>query len=431
MFARNHLIDFARALSVVVVVTFHCLLYQIVVVDGRPQVVPWAPQPHAAWWTASWFVMIIPLFFLAGGFAHALVIDRMRTEGRGYPYYLAARARRLVGPLLLFTAFATVLSTAGAWLYAADVSIGLSVQFAQLLWFVAIYLVIVGVAPMMVTLHDRFGIWPLLALTAGAAVVDAWSFATGDPQLRYWNLLTVWPMCHQLGIAYHRGWFRRGPLWVPVVVLTAAAAAIPVLVFGLGYPASSIGLGDIPIANVLPPTLAMIVLAGGQVAVLGLFERAGVARGLPPRVQRGLGAANALAVTTYLWHIPCITVAGILLLGLSRLAPGLTSLLVSQLAVVVVTWLLILAVIPLIGRLEYALIPALARTPGRQAVGAYLLLTAGTGLIWMHGIVLHPEDPWSVVGLLLLTAGMIWLTRAIKAPAHHVGPLAGDPASDR
>ena len=417
MSPRNHLIDLSRALSVVVVVTFHCLLYQIVVVDGRPQVVPWAPQPHAAWWTASWFVMIIPLFFIAGGFAHALVIDRMRAEGRSYPHYLAARARRLVGPLLLFAGFATVLSTAGAWLYSAPDSVALSVQFAQLLWFVAIYLVIVGAAPLMVTLHDRVAWLPLLALTVLAAAVDAWSFAAGDPQLRYWNLLTVWPMCHQLGIAYHRGWFRRGPVWIPVAVIAVAAGLIPVLIFGLGYPASSIGLGDIPVANVLPPTLAMIVLACGQTAALGLLERAGVARTLPPRVERGLGVANALAVTTYLWHIPCITIAGGLLFGLSRLASGLTDALLSQLAVVVVTWSLIVAVVPLIGRLEYALIPPLARAPGQGAIGAYLLLTAGTALIWRHGTVLHPSEPWSLVGLVLLGAGMAWLARAIKAPA--------------
>ncbi|MFT3969936.1 MAG: acyltransferase [Micropruina sp.] len=416
MSQRNHVIDLSRALSVVVVVTFHCLLYQIVVVDDLPTVLPWAPQPHAAWWTASWFVMIIPLFFIAGGFAHALVIDRMRAEGRGYPYYLAARARRLVGPLVLFTGFATVLSTAGAWLYSADISIGLSVQFAQLLWFVAIYLVIVGVAPLMVTLHDRSGIWPLAVLTVLAASVDAWSFSTGDPGLRYWNLLTVWPMCHQLGIAYHRGWFRRGPVWVPLAVVAAAAVAIPVLVFGFGYPASSIGLGDIPIANVLPPTVAMIVLACGQTATLGLLERAGVARTLPTRVERGLGVANALAVTTYLWHIPCITIAGGLLFGLSRLAPGLTPVLLSQAGVVLVTWLLIVALVPLIGRLEYRLIPPLARTPGREAVGAYLLLTAGTALVWLRGTVMHPSDPWSLAGLLLLGGGMTWLAHAMRAP---------------
>ena len=417
MSPRNHLIDLSRALSVVVVVTFHCLLYQIVVVDGRPQVVPWAPRPHAAWWTASWFVMIIPLFFIAGGFAHALVIDRMRAEARGYPYYLAARARRLVGPLLLFAGFATVLSTAGAWLYSAPDSVALSVQFAQLLWFVAIYLVIVGIAPLTVTLHDRYGWWPLLVLTGLAAAVDAWSFAAGDPQLRYWNLLTVWPMCHQLGIAYHRGWFRRGPVWVPLAVVVAAAGLIPALVFGLGYPASSIGLGDIPVANVLPPTLAMIVLAFGQTALLGLLERAGVARTLPLRVERGLGVANALAVTTYLWHIPCIAIAGGMLFGLSRLMPGLAGALLSQPAVVVVTWALIVALIPLLGRLEYALIPPLAQSPGRGAIGAYLLLTAGTALVWRHGTVVHPSAPWSLAGLLLLGAGMAWLARETRAPA--------------
>lgn len=420
MTARNHLIDLARALSVFVVVTFHCLLYQIVVVDGQPRVVPWAPQPHAAWWTASWFIMIIPLFFIAGGFAHALVIDRMRTQGRSYSYYLASRARRLVGPLLLFAGVATVLSTAGAWLFSASEAVALSVQFAQLLWFVAIYLVIVGVAPWMLALHDRYGVWPMVALTLAAAAVDAWSFAAGDPQLRFWNLLTVWPLCHQLGIAYHRGWFRRGPVWMPVVVLAVAVALIPMLVFGLGYPASSIGLGDIPVANVLPPTVAMIVLAFGQTALLGLLERAGVARTLPPRVERGLGIGNALAVTTYLWHIPCIVVAGGVLFGVSRLLPGWTDALTSQFAVAVVTWAAIVAIVPLIGRLEYALIPPLAEAPGRGAIGAYLLLTAGTGLVWMNGTVLHPSRPWSLVGLALLGAGMAWLARTARTAS--VGP---------
>lgn len=234
MTQRNHLIDLARALSVFVVVTFHCLLYRIVVVDGAPAMVPWAPLPHAAWWTASWFIMIIPLFFIAGGFAHALVVDRMRAQGRGYTYYLTSRARRLVGPLLVFAGFFTLLGTAAAWLWDAGASVALSVQFAQLLWFIATYLVIVGVAPLMVTLHDRFGVLPMLALTVLAVAVDAWAMASGTNDLRYLNLVTVWPLCHQLGIAYHRGWFRRGRAWVPWLALVLSAATIPVLIAGFG-----------------------------------------------------------------------------------------------------------------------------------------------------------------------------------------------------
>ena len=113
MSPRNHLIDLSRALSVVVVVTFHCLLYQIVVVDGRPQVVPWAPQPHAAWWTASWFVMIIPLFFIAGGFAHALVIDRMLPGLDGLSLVRALRAAGNTAPVLMLTAIGGIADRVG------------------------------------------------------------------------------------------------------------------------------------------------------------------------------------------------------------------------------------------------------------------------------------------------------------------------------
>lgn len=422
MTQRNHLIDLARALSVFVVVTFHCLLYRIVVVDGAPAMVPWAPRPHAAWWAASWFIMIIPLFFIAGGFAHALVVDRMRAQGRGYTYYLTSRARRLVGPLLVFAGFFTLLGTAAAWLWDAGATVALSVQFAQLLWFIATYLVIVGVAPLMVTLHDRFGVLPMLALTVLAVAVDAWAMASGTNDLRYLNLVTVWPLCHQLGIAYHRGWFRRGRAWVPWLALVLSAATIPVLIAGFGYPGSSIGLGDIPVANVLPPTAAMIVLGFGQTALLGLLERAGVAATLPPRVERGLGVANALAVTTYLWHIPCIVIAAVALYAVTVAAPALTSVLLSQVAVAALTWAIIVAVVPLIGRAEYALVPRLGETPGRGAIGAYLLLTAGTALIWLNGMVLHPLRPWSAVGLVLLGVGMGWLRRAASAPAAASGP---------
>ncbi|MFT3861309.1 acyltransferase family protein [Micropruina sp.] len=416
MTQRNHLIDLARALSVLVVVTFHCLLYQVVVVDGRPQVVPWAPQPHAAWWTASWLVMIIPLFFIAGGFAHALVVDKQRAQGRGYTYYLASRAHRLVGPLLIFVGFCTALTTAAAWLGPTGPAVALSVQFAQLLWFIAVYLVIVGVAPFMVTLHDRTPWLPVVVLGVLAIAVDVWSFAAGDFQVRYANLLTVWPLCHQFGIAYHRGWFRTGAAWVPSLVIGLAATTIAVLIFGFGYPGSSIGLGDIPIANVLPPTVAMAVLGAAQVSVLGLLQRAGVAATLSRRNERALALANALAVTTYLWHIPCIVIAGGLLVGLSLLVPPAVGVLLAQPTMVIVTYAVIALVVPRIGRLEYALIPRLGETPARGVLPAYLLLMLGTALVWHYGTVLHPAQPASAAGLALLAGGMAWLARAASAP---------------
>ena len=89
----------------------------------------------------------------------------------------------------------------------------------------------------------------------------------------------------------------------------------------------------------------------------------------------------------------------------------------SQPAVVLLTWAVIVLVVPWIGRVEYALIPRLGDTPGRGVLPAYVLLVAGTGLVWRFGTVLHPAEPASALGLLLLGAGMTWLARAAGAPA--------------
>jgi fucose 4-O-acetylase-like acetyltransferase len=186
---RHHLIDIARVVSVLVVVIFHCLLYQIEVEDGQPRVVAWGPG--VGWWIASWFFMIMPVFFVAGGFAHALVVDKMRARRTGYAHYLANRGRRLVGPLLLFVSFSALISTLGYWLVAPERSAELSRQFAQLLWFLTVYMLIVAAAPTMVALHDRSPLVPLVVLFLGAVLVDWWSFTAGNHEIRNLNLISV------------------------------------------------------------------------------------------------------------------------------------------------------------------------------------------------------------------------------------------------
>ena len=75
--SRNHTLDAARAFAVFVVVVFHSLLYEVHLSPaGWPDLVPWAP-PHWPWWFLSWFFMVIPLFFAAGGFGHAHLVDRI------------------------------------------------------------------------------------------------------------------------------------------------------------------------------------------------------------------------------------------------------------------------------------------------------------------------------------------------------------------
>jgi len=68
-------------------------------------------------------------------------------------------------------------------------------------------------------------------------------------------------------------------------------------------------------------------------------------------------------------------------------------------------------VVPQLARLEYRLIPPLGlrQDPGR-AVVAYGLLVAGTVLVWQAGTVLHPAQPASSLGVLLVWLGA-WLMR--------------------
>lgn len=422
---RNHVIDVARAASVAVVVVFHGLLYQIRLEDGRPVVTPWAAPTFL--YPLSWVLMIMPLFFVAGGFGHALVSDRARAAGSGYASYLAGRGRRLVGPVVTFVTACTALATAAAWLGWLDVASEFSRQLMQLLWFITVYLVIVAVAPAMVRLHDRFGVRVMLVLGVAAAAVDAWSFAVASPGVRNLNMVLVWPLVHQFGIAYERGWWRRGPAWRAWASILAGGAGVAALVFGLGYPASSVGFADLPIANVQPPTVAMAVLALAQCGALGLVDRSGLFAALSPAAERRLALVNALMVTVYLWHIPVIFLAGGLLLGLSLLAPALAPVALFQLTVGFVALVLLTLIAPLVGRIDLALVPPLGeRQDARLAVAAFGVLFLGTLAVWQAGTVLHPARPVSTLGVLAIWAGAWLMGRASDArpAARPVGTLA-------
>lgn len=410
---RNLTVDFARAAAIFIVVFFHTLVLQVRLVDGRPTLLPWSPGP--IWWAASWLFLCIPMFFIAGGYSHAVIVDAMHRRGTGYGHFLASRGHRLIGPLTFFVTVSALVSTGFAWTGHLSAAVDISRQVMQLLWFISVYLLIVFAAPALVWLHDRYGVLVMLALGFLAAVVDQWSFAVHDYQLRDLNLLLVWPLAHQLGVAYHRGWFRRGPVWVPAVAAAVGVLAIVGLVFLGGYPASAVGFGDLPIANVQPPTVAMVALAAIQASGLAFAER--FAPPISEKLARPISIANALMMTTYLWHIPCIALGAGTLVLLATIAPGLTwfwlhPLVVSSLSILIAT-----QVVPLIGRVEMSLIPPLGPRQNLPAAAtAFFILIAGTATVWRTGTVIHPASPWSTVGVLATWAGAGLLAWAANRP---------------
>lgn len=412
---RNHVIDLARALSVLVVVVFHSLLYQVRIVDGHPALIPWAP--HHGLWLLTWPFMIIPVFFIAGGYAHAVIVDKAVAQGTSYAHFLANRGRRLIGPLTVFITTISLVSTAAAWTGTLEAASNLTRQLMQLLWFISVYLVIVGTAPAAVRAHDRWGWRPVWLVAALIALVDAASFTTGIYQIRNANLLLVWPLVHQLGIAYHRGWLRRGPLWRPVAALLGGVLGICVLVFGFGYPGTSVGFADLPIANVLPPTLAMVFLGVAQCGVLALVERSGRLAAPAPWLLTSVAGLNALMMSVYLWHIGCIALAAGALFTLSEFVPLLAGVLLAQGTVAAITLVVVAGVVPQIARLEFKMIAPLGAAQGtKEAVIAYSTLALGTALVWQAGTVIHPARPWSSLGVGLVWLGIVLMRRAANHP---------------
>jgi len=409
---RNHLIDLARISSMLIVVVFHSLLWQVSLVDGKPLVVPWAPGP--VWWAISWVTTIIPMFFVAAGYANAVVVDKWRASGAPYADFLTLRGSRLLGPMSLFMIVFTVIGTVAAWAGWLPEGAALSRQFAQLLWFAVVYQLLLAAAPVAVWLHDRAGAWVMLPLLAGVIGVDVAVRLTGDLGLGWVNLAFAWPLAHQWGIAYHRGWFRTWPTGRLLAAISVAALGIVALVNWAHYPPAAVAWADVLVANLLPPTLAIVVLGFIQTCVLGLLDRAGVAARLGERAGGLVRLANALLLTAYLWHIPAIVVSAGLLLGLALLVPAAAPVLMNPLLLVVVVLVVVTVVVPLIARVEVRFIPkpGAGRAPQALALASYALFAAGTWAVWQLGAVVHPGDLSAVVAVVAFAAGVVALHRA-------------------
>lgn len=397
-----------------VVVLFHGLIYQVSLTpDGSVDAVMWAPPTWV--WGLSWLLMSMPAFFACGGFANALIVDKMHARGTGYPHYLANRGRRLTGGLTLFVTFFAVIATVVAAIGYGDMAADLSRSLMFLLWFISVYLVIVAFAPLAVRLHDRFGVWVIVAMLAGIAIVDRAYLGYGRHDIAQINMFLVWPLAHQMGIGYQRGWFRTGPRWLAWAVLLGAAGGIGVLIAWFGYPASAVGFANAPRANHLPPTLAMALLGIAQVAGMGLIERSRVFEHPTPRVERRLARLNALMMTVYLWHVPIILIGGGVLLILARAVPGGAPILFSPPAVLLAGVGLLVTIVPLIGLVEFRLIPELGDTQDRDlALLSFVLMIAGSMLVWHHGTVIGWAYPLSTLGVTAIWAGALTMVKASR-----------------
>jgi hypothetical protein len=150
--ARDRWLDLLRAGSLSVVVLWHWVF----------TIIRWAPDgPHATnpigttrgLWLATWFLQVMPVFFAVGGAVHA----RSLVKEPRWAEFVGRRLMALLPGALVLSGLALVahraLAIAGEppqWLARALILV------LSPLWFLAVYSLLIVLAPLAWKLHKRF-----------------------------------------------------------------------------------------------------------------------------------------------------------------------------------------------------------------------------------------------------------------------------------
>ncbi len=299
---RNRYIDFLRLFSIAVVVFGHWLMAVVIVRDGEvviDHLLAAAPKMQYV----TWLLQVMPVFFIVGGFANAVSWSAGRRRGHGYAAWLQGRTARLLRPTMILAAVWAVVAFALVTAGVDERLLRMGTQVVAVpLWFLAVYVGVVALAPIMIELDRRFGWVVPVGLFSIAASVDWFSHGLGVPVVGWTNFLFVWLGIHQLGVLWQRGALPLSR--VGSVALAGAGFAGLVALTGPGpYPVSMVGVPGAVWTNNLPPTVALMMLSVLQIGVMLVLSRP-VSMWLErPVPWAAVIAGNGRIMTVFLWHM--------------------------------------------------------------------------------------------------------------------------------
>lgn len=308
---RDSYVDALRAASLVVVILWHWCF----------SVVIWTPQgPHLSnpigtthgLWLLTWVLQVMPVFFFVGGFVNQLTWRTTAASGHSYGAFLSRRLRRLAGPALIALAVGLVVLTLVRVADPASPWVGSSIiALLSPLWFLAIYVGLVALAPLTLWLHDRLQPLDLVVLGGLIAGVDLMRFRFDVGWIAWANFLLVWVFVHQFGYDYRRLITLTGNAQAAVAV--AGAFALVVLTnFGI-YPRSMVGVPQESISNMAPPTACIAALGIFQVGLVLVLRPPAQRLLRRPTVAAAVAWMTGNAMTVFLWHTWGFAIAWLLL----------------------------------------------------------------------------------------------------------------------
>lgn len=305
---RDPYADFLRAFSLLVVILWHwCFTILIWGDDG-----PGATSPlgfTSGLWIFTWLLQVMPIFFYIGAYVHLRAWERAAARGDTIWWFALRQARSLAVPAAALLATWIVIGIVVtsvfniSWMWRAVTMV------VSPLWFVAAYLVLILLMPVLVWLHRRYDMLVLVVLGGSAVVVDILRFRYQVPNIGLLNMVFVWGFAFQFGFFHARftgiedaprysdgriDWEYQSPRsrqFGRMMTLTGLFALIGLVFSGL-YPGSMVGVPGQG-SNMAPPTVCILALTLFQVGVAELI-RPGVLRAL----SRGKAFARMTALFT-------------------------------------------------------------------------------------------------------------------------------------
>lgn len=301
--SRDRYVDFLRAASISVVVLGHWLSALVGWKDGALSVRNAVGLVPGLWCT-TWLLQVMPVFFFIGGFSNFTSMESTLRRGKSVASFLRSRLVRLLKPTAVFL---------GVWLVVLvalnlvgilkPVHVRSTVLLFGPLWFLAVYLAITALTPLMRSLHLRFGIAAIAVMVFLAAGVDVLHFAGKVPVAGWLNMAFVWLVAHQLGFFYADGTLARARRRTHLAIALGGLAALLVLTHVGAYPKSMVSTGFERGSNMSPPTICILALTCWLVGAV-MYLRGWVNRWLAhPGPWKTVIAANSVIMTIYLWHI--------------------------------------------------------------------------------------------------------------------------------
>lgn len=316
---RNRYADFLRAASILLVISGHWLIATGFYNTETGVLTPITVLdiiPFTQWLT--WAFQVMPIFFIVGGYSNAISLEAARRKNTDYANWLVARLHRLLTPLLLLVLFWAVLAFA-LNLIGVTTEIILFASQAALVptWFLAIYAMIVILAPATHALWRRYGYWSLTLYIVLAVIVDVAFFVFDWKWLGWSNYFWVWLAAHHLGFVWRDQ--RQGSPGALLALAAIAATVFAVLILAGPYPVAMAGspAGDV-VSNTLPPKITLIALGLFQFGILLAIEKPMRRLLSGHSFWTGTVIINTMIMTIYLWHMTVL----VLLLGVAYLLDG-------------------------------------------------------------------------------------------------------------